>query len=40
MAGFHVNGLFEWNFGDSEIIMLIWATVGMALAAEKPGIRA
>jgi len=35
MAGFHVNGLFEWNFGDSEIIMLIWAVVGMSLAAGK-----
>lgn len=35
MAGFHVNGLFEWNFGDAEIIMLLWALVGMTLAAEK-----
>jgi O-antigen ligase len=35
MAGFHVNGLFEWNFGDAEIIMLVWAVVGLSLAAEK-----
>jgi O-antigen ligase len=35
MAGFHVNGLFEWNFGDAEIIMLIWATVGLTMAARK-----
>lgn len=31
-VGFNVNGLFEWNFGDSEIIMLIWFTVGLSLA--------
>jgi O-antigen ligase len=37
MAGFHVNGLFEWNFGDAEIIMLVWAIVGMAFAAERVG---
>jgi O-antigen ligase len=34
-AGFHVNGLFEWNFGDAEIIMLVWATLGLVLAADK-----
>lgn len=35
LAGFHVNGLFEWNFGDAEIIFLVWSIVGMTLAAEK-----
>ena len=35
LAGFHVNGLFEWNFGDAEIIMLVWAVVGLSLAAAK-----
>jgi O-antigen ligase len=35
MAGFHVNGLFEWNFGDTEIIMLIWATLGLVFAASR-----
>ncbi len=35
MAGFHINGLFEWNFGDAEIIMVVWAVCGMALAAGK-----
>ncbi|MCZ6776889.1 MAG: O-antigen ligase family protein, partial [Ignavibacteria bacterium] len=35
LAGFHVNGLFEWNFGDMEIIMLVWAVVGLVLASEK-----
>ncbi|HUL45218.1 MAG TPA: O-antigen ligase family protein [Bacteroidota bacterium] len=33
-AGFHVSGLFEWNFGDHEIAVLLWFTVGLALAAE------
>jgi len=37
MAGFHINGLFEWNFGDAEIIMLVWGIVGLTLAAEKIG---
>jgi hypothetical protein len=35
--GFQVNGLFEWNFGDAEIAMLLWLTVGLALSAQKIG---
>jgi putative inorganic carbon (HCO3(-)) transporter len=31
-VGFHVGGLFEWNFGDAEVCMLFWLTVGLALA--------
>jgi putative inorganic carbon (HCO3(-)) transporter len=34
-VGFHINGLFEWNFGDQEIILLFWFTVGMVLAAQR-----
>lgn len=34
LAGFHVNGLFEWNFGDAEIIILVWTITGFALAAD------
>ncbi len=30
--GFHVNGLFEWNFGDQEIAILLWAMVGLMIA--------
>jgi hypothetical protein len=30
-----VNGLFEWNFGDTEIIMLIWAVLGLVFAATR-----
>jgi O-antigen ligase len=34
-VGFHINGLFEWNFGDQEIIILFWFTVGITLAAQR-----
>jgi len=34
-VGFQVNGLFEWNFGDAEIAMLLWLTVGLALAVDR-----
>ncbi|TLY27164.1 MAG: O-antigen ligase family protein [Ignavibacteria bacterium] len=34
-VGFHINGLFEWNFGDHEIAVLLWFTVGAALVAQK-----
>ena len=33
--GFHVNGLFEWNFGDHEIAVLLWFTVGLALVSQR-----
>ena len=32
-AGFVVNGFFEWNFGDHEIMVFVWFSVGIALAA-------
>ncbi len=31
-TGFMVAGLFEWNFGDAEIILLFWFLVGAGLA--------
>jgi hypothetical protein len=34
-AGFHIMGLFEWNFGDHEIAVLLWLTVGLSLASAK-----
>jgi putative inorganic carbon (HCO3(-)) transporter len=34
-VGFHISGLFEWNFGDAEICMLLWLSVGLALAASR-----
>lgn len=34
-VGFQVNGLFEWNFGDHEIAVLLWFSVGLALVSQK-----
>ena len=34
-VGFHINGLFEWNFGDHEIAVLLWFSVGIALVSER-----
>jgi O-antigen ligase len=30
--GFMLGGLFEWNFGDAEIALLLWSVCGMGLA--------
>lgn len=35
LVGFHINGLFEWNFGDTEIITIVWALTGLTLAAQR-----
>ncbi len=32
-AGFHVLGLFEYNFGDHEVMVLVWFLTGLAVAA-------
>ncbi|MDD8017347.1 MAG: O-antigen ligase family protein, partial [Bacteroidota bacterium] len=32
-VGFMVNGIFEWNFGDHEIMVFVWFSVGLGLAA-------
>ena len=34
-VGFQINGLFEWNFGDHEIAVLLWFTVGIAILTRK-----
>ena len=36
-VGFQVNGLTEWTFGDQEMAVLLWTTVGLALAAGRIG---
>jgi O-antigen ligase len=33
LAGFLVAGLFEWNFGDEELLDLLYTLVGIAWAA-------
>ncbi|MDE3056894.1 MAG: O-antigen ligase family protein [Bacteroidota bacterium] len=38
-CGFLVNGMFEWNFGDHEIMVFIWFTVGLTLAVERVATR-
>jgi O-antigen ligase len=37
LAGFLVAGLFEWNFGDEELLDLLFTLVGMAFAASRWG---
>ena len=32
---FNINGFFEYNFGDAEIITMIWFCTGVSLAASK-----
>ena len=32
-AAIMVQGLTEWTFGDQEIALFLWTTVGFALAA-------
>ncbi|MFQ5905396.1 MAG: O-antigen ligase family protein [bacterium] len=34
-TGFFINGMFEYNFGDSEVIMLIWFTLGLSIACRR-----
>ena len=35
--GFMLGGLFEWNFGDAEIALLLWTICGLGLAPESGG---
>jgi len=32
-TGIQIHGLTEWSFGDQEIALLLWTTVGLAVAA-------
>ncbi|MDD3559276.1 MAG: O-antigen ligase family protein [Melioribacteraceae bacterium] len=38
-VGFLVSGLAEWNFGDHEIITLVWYSVGISIAAKQSEIK-
>lgn len=38
-TGFLVSGLTEWNFGDHEIITMVWFFCGLAIAAERIALR-
>ncbi|MCX5752069.1 MAG: O-antigen ligase family protein [Candidatus Krumholzibacteria bacterium] len=35
LAGFIVNGLFEWNFGDAEVVTLLYIVLGDNLALSR-----
>jgi hypothetical protein len=35
-AGFLVAGLFEYNFGDSEVVMVAYSVMALAFAALQP----
>lgn len=35
--GFFINGMAEYNFGDHEILVMLWMTVGLAIAAKRIG---
>ena len=39
LIGFSASSLANYNFGDSEVLMLLLAVVGLALAAGKSGQR-
>jgi O-antigen ligase len=34
-VGFQINGLTEWSFGDQEVVLLFWTTLGLTLALGK-----
>ncbi len=35
VIGFLTNGMAEWNFGDSEVITIIWFLVGMSVSLNR-----
>lgn len=37
LLAFSVNGFFEWNFGDQEIITMVWFTTGIGLGLRQRG---
>lgn len=37
--GFLVSGLAEWNFGDQEIITMVWFTLGLNIAFYKNAVK-
>lgn len=37
VVGFFVGGLTQYNFGDAEVVIALWFTVGLVLAAGRVG---
>jgi O-antigen ligase len=38
-GAFQMNGMFEWNFGDHEIVVFLWFFVGLALASGRVSLK-
>ncbi len=38
MTAFSINGVFEWNYGDQEILTLVWFSVGLAFVTLDNGL--
>jgi hypothetical protein len=38
-VGFLVGGLSEYNFGDSEVVMVAWALMALPWAVDPDGVR-
>jgi O-antigen ligase len=34
-VGFLIMGLTEWSFGDQEVVLLLWSTLGITLGLER-----
>lgn len=34
-VAFHISGMFEWNFGDAEIMTIFWFVIGIVYSANK-----
>ena len=32
LAGFWINGIFDWTFGDAEPVTLVWMVIGLVVA--------
>lgn len=32
LVGFHLSGIFEYNYGDSEVLMMLWFIMGLNVA--------
>ncbi len=35
LVGFHLSGMFEYNYGDSEVLMILWFIMGLNVAIDK-----
>ena len=35
LAGFFISGLFEYNWGDSEVVMIFYLIMGLTLALQR-----